>query len=95
VAEALHFGLPMVVPCNGHTIPQERYNAHFLEEHHLGLVVPHWRAMPAAAAGLARDRPALEALRRAGASWPANRGVFEAVEAIDEIVGAVPRTAVS
>jgi 1,2-diacylglycerol 3-beta-galactosyltransferase len=95
VAEALHFGVPMVVPCNGHTIPQERYNARFLEEQRLGVVVPHWREMPAAAASLARDRPALEALRRACASQPTNRGVFEAVEAIDEIVEAVPRTAVS
>jgi 1,2-diacylglycerol 3-beta-galactosyltransferase len=86
LAEALHFGVPLVVPCNGHTIPQERYNARFLQEHRLGIVVPHWREMPRAAAGLARERPALEALRAATTAQPVNRGVFEAVEAIDELV---------
>jgi UDP-N-acetylglucosamine:LPS N-acetylglucosamine transferase len=55
LAEALHCRVPAVVPCNAHTIPQERYNATFLAENDLGVVVRQWREIPAAVSALAAD----------------------------------------
>jgi 1,2-diacylglycerol 3-beta-galactosyltransferase len=86
IAEALHFGVPLVVPSNGHTIPQERFNARFLEENHLGVVVRHWREMPGVAAWLAREPAALGRLRAAAVAQPANRGVYEAVDVLDGLL---------
>jgi len=40
ISEALQFGLPVIVERNSRTMPQERYNATWLMEERLGLVVP-------------------------------------------------------
>jgi 1,2-diacylglycerol 3-beta-galactosyltransferase len=79
LAEAFHQGVPVVVTRNRHTIPQERFNARFVEEHGLGLVVGHWKEIPPAVAGLARDPARRERLRAATLALPENRAVYEAV----------------
>jgi 1,2-diacylglycerol 3-beta-galactosyltransferase len=71
--------VPVVVTRNRHTIPQERFNARFVEEHGLGLVVGHWKEIPQAVAGLARDPARRERLRAATLALPENRAVYEAV----------------
>jgi UDP-N-acetylglucosamine:LPS N-acetylglucosamine transferase len=48
LAEAFHQGVPVVVACNAHTIPQERYNARLVRERGLGIAVRSWRQIPAA-----------------------------------------------
>jgi 1,2-diacylglycerol 3-beta-galactosyltransferase len=40
ISEALQFGLPVIVERNARTMPQERYNATWLTEQRLGIVVP-------------------------------------------------------
>ncbi len=43
ISEALQFGLPVIVERNARTMPQERYNATWLTEQRLGIVVPGLR----------------------------------------------------
>ena len=80
LAEALHCRVPTVVPCNAHTIPQERYNATFLAENDLGVVVRQWREIPAAVSALAADPVRRTRMRRKLESLPPNRAVFEVLE---------------
>jgi UDP-N-acetylglucosamine:LPS N-acetylglucosamine transferase len=48
VSEALQFHLPVIVECNGKTLPQERYNARWVEEKGFGIVVPNFREIAGA-----------------------------------------------
>ena len=83
LAEAFHMGVPVIVPCNAFTVPQERYNARFVAERGLGTVVDHWREMPAAAAALLADPRRLGEVRRNLHALPENRAVFEALTLIE------------
>jgi UDP-N-acetylglucosamine:LPS N-acetylglucosamine transferase len=86
LAEAFHFRVPAVVPCNAYTIPQERYNARFLADRELGLVVSRWQDMPDAVARLA-ENPGLRASMRAClGALPPNRAVHEVLDLIDAAV---------
>jgi 1,2-diacylglycerol 3-beta-galactosyltransferase len=87
LAEAFHMRVPSVVPCNASTVPQERYNARFLQEHGLGIVVSHWREIPGAAASLAADPGRLLEIRRNLEALPENRAVFEALAVIGAEAG--------
>lgn len=82
LAEAFHQRLPVVVTCNPYTIPQERYNARFVEEEALGLVVSHWRQIPHAVARLATQPDLLQRCRAGIAALPENRAVYEALQVI-------------
>jgi UDP-N-acetylglucosamine:LPS N-acetylglucosamine transferase len=88
LAEALHCRVPTVVPCNAHTIPQERYNATFLAENELGVVVRQWREIPAAVSALAADPVRRARMRRRLESLPPNRAVFEVLEILDRELSA-------
>jgi 1,2-diacylglycerol 3-beta-galactosyltransferase len=82
LAEAFHCRVPLVVASNAHTIPQERYNARFLQERGAGLVVGHWKEMPGAVARLAGD-PAERARLLANLSaLPENRAVYEVLDLV-------------
>lgn len=82
LAEAFHQRLPVVVTCNPYTIPQERYNARFIDEKGLGVVVSHWRRIPDAVARLATQPDLLLRCRDAIAALPENRAVYEALQVI-------------
>ena len=43
ISEALQFHLPLIVECNGRTLPQERYNAQWITENRLGIVLRSFR----------------------------------------------------
>ena len=89
LAEALHCRVPTVVPCNAHTIPQERYNATFLAENELGVVVRQWREIPAAVSALAADPVRRTRMRRKLESLPPNRAVFEVLEILEAELAAL------
>ena len=42
ISEAIHLGLPVIVTRNALTLPQERYNADWVTENELGLVLKHF-----------------------------------------------------
>ena len=88
LAEAFHLQVPVVVCCNAHTIPQERFNVRFVESQGLGVTVDGWRDMAAAAARLLSDPAALGALRRNLGRLPENRAVYEVIDFITNAVAA-------
>jgi len=48
ISEALQAGLPVIVACNAWTMPQERYNTEWIEEHEVGVVLDSFRSVRAA-----------------------------------------------
>ena len=90
LSEAFHRHVPVVVTRNVHTIPQERFNTEFVRDRGLGLVVPHWRRIPAAVLGLFRDAAGRAAMRDRIDALPPNRAVFEVIDVIAREVGVVP-----
>jgi 1,2-diacylglycerol 3-beta-galactosyltransferase len=81
IAEALHVGLPLIVVSGAYTVPQERFNARFLEDEGLGIVVPHWKSFPGAAAGFLREGgQKLTAAREAVRRLAPNRASYEVLE---------------
>jgi 1,2-diacylglycerol 3-beta-galactosyltransferase len=82
LAEAFHQRVPVVVARDRHTIPQERFNADFVEEQGFGLVVGDWRQLPAAAARLAHDTTLRGTVASRLQALPPNRAVDEVLEVI-------------
>jgi UDP-N-acetylglucosamine:LPS N-acetylglucosamine transferase len=80
LAEAFHQRLPVIVTCDARTIPQERYNARFVREQGLGIVVGSWKQVPGAAAAFAREEKAHGTTRTRLRALPANRAVYEILE---------------
>jgi UDP-N-acetylglucosamine:LPS N-acetylglucosamine transferase len=75
ISEALAMRLPVIVECNSWTLPQERFNARWVQEKDVGLVVKNFQEIAAAATELLRP----ENFRkfRANAAAINNRAVFE------------------
>jgi UDP-N-acetylglucosamine:LPS N-acetylglucosamine transferase len=90
LSEAFHRRVPVVVARNVHTIPQERFNADFVRDRGLGLVVGGWREMPEAVRRLRRDPPSLAAMRERLEALPPNRAVWEVVGIVAREAGVAP-----
>jgi len=86
IAEALHHGVPLVVTRNAKTVPQERWNADWIAESGLGLVVEHASDMAGAARVLHRTRDWWERLRSRIRALPPNRATYEALGVIEDTV---------
>ena len=76
LSEALRLGLPVVTFDNAWTMPQERYNAQWVREHGLGLVVRSRRELAGATHKLLNHLDAFKARVQA----VDNRAVFEVVD---------------
>lgn len=83
VSEALAMRLPVIVECNAWTLPQERYNAEWIIEKEVGLVLPSFHHIEAAVAKLIE--PVTLARYRANAGALNNRAVFEISGMLDKI----------
>jgi 1,2-diacylglycerol 3-beta-galactosyltransferase len=83
VSEALAMQLPVIVECNAWTLPQERYNATWVVEKQLGLVLHSFAKIDAAVAQLID--PAALARYRANAAALQNRAIFEIPEILEKI----------
>lgn len=82
LSEAIHMGLPVITLKNSLTMPQERYNATWVKENELGIVVSSVGEMKAAASELLARLPTFqEAVGRIE-----NRAVFEVVTALEKII---------
>ncbi len=75
ISEALAMKLPVIVERNAWTLPQERFNADWIGEKQVGIVVPDFRRVVAAASELLA--PDNFARFRANAAAVQNRAVFE------------------
>lgn len=84
VSEALAMGLPVVVQRNARTLPQERYNAEWILERRVGLVLKSFRRIGPALAEL--SEPATLARMRSRVSELKNRAVFEIPDILAELL---------
>ncbi len=75
ISEAIHMGLPVFVTRNALTLPQERYNADWVTENELGLVLPSYAKIVPAVQQLLQ--PGTLARFQANARKMQNRAVFE------------------
>jgi UDP-N-acetylglucosamine:LPS N-acetylglucosamine transferase len=91
ISEALHMGLPIITSKNTWTMPQERYNADWVVEQGVGLVLSSMRELPAGVARLLADLPRYQARVR----QLDNRAVYELPEIFaDLMLAAATPTAV-
>jgi UDP-N-acetylglucosamine:LPS N-acetylglucosamine transferase len=84
LSEAAQQRLPVIVTCNSWTMPQERYNTHWVRDNHFGLVLPSFRLIRPAVDELAQRLGEFrEHLRAAN-----NRAVFEIPQILERILAA-------
>lgn len=84
ISEALQFGLPVIVECNSRTLPQERYNAQWVTENHLGIVLKNFRQVNEGLEKLL-ELSTFEELRKNASSYR-NRALFEIPEFLDKFM---------
>jgi 1,2-diacylglycerol 3-beta-galactosyltransferase len=84
ISEALTMKLPVIVECNARTLPQERYNAAWVLEKQVGLVLRSFRQITQTVEVLLD--PANFARYRSNAAAMNNRAVFEIPGMLREIL---------
>jgi UDP-N-acetylglucosamine:LPS N-acetylglucosamine transferase len=84
ISEALAMKLPVIVEANAWTLPQERYNAQWIRENELGLVLNNFREIAPAVEHLLA--PARYSRFRENAAALQNRAVFEIPEILAQIL---------
>jgi glycosyl transferase family 28 len=90
VSEAIHMQLPVIVECNAWTLPQERYNATWVLENEVGVVLHSFREIVKAVAQIID--PSTLACYRANAAALHNQAVFEIPGMLDQILEKSART---
>jgi len=85
LSEAVAMRLPVIVERNAWTLPQERYNADWVREQGVGIVLPNFRGIAAAVDQLLE--PAQYARFRAATERLQNRAVFEIPDILERIAG--------
>ena len=86
ISEAVAMRLPVIVERNAWTLPQERYNAEWVREQGVGIVLPNFRGIARAVDELLE--PAAYARFRAATERQHNRAVFEIPDFLEEILKA-------
>jgi UDP-N-acetylglucosamine:LPS N-acetylglucosamine transferase len=84
ISEALSKRLPVIIDCNAWTLPQERYNAQWVREQEVGIVVRSHRQVAGAVAELLK--PGELAQFRARAAAMDNRAIFEIPAIFEKIL---------
>jgi 1,2-diacylglycerol 3-beta-galactosyltransferase len=84
ISEALQFHLPVIVECNGRTLPQERYNAQWVTENRLGIVLRNFKDIANGVEQLLA--PAAFGELRDNASAYSNRALLEIPGFLDQIL---------
>jgi UDP-N-acetylglucosamine:LPS N-acetylglucosamine transferase len=84
LSEAVHLGLPVITLRNGWTMPQERWNAEWVRENGVGLVVPSLSKLDAAAEEMLRRLPEFHA----ATARLDNRAVFEVPQLLEALLHA-------
>ncbi|MGA8072859.1 MAG: glycosyltransferase [Candidatus Acidiferrales bacterium] len=88
LSEAVAKQLPVITECNSWTLPQERYNADWIREKEIGLVVRSFRQIEPAVRELLFPAT-LERFKRNTAAMP-NRAVFEIPGILEQILSRCP-----
>jgi len=82
LSEAVSQGLPVIVSGNAWTMPQERWNTDWVQQHGLGLVLRRFSQVDKAVASLQRELPAYR--NRVAAMQ--NRAVFEVPDILERVI---------
>jgi len=85
ISEAVEMKLPVIVERNAWTLPQERYNAEWIREQGVGIVLPNFRGIGRAVDELLE--PAAFARFREATRKIHNRAVFEIPDILERIAG--------
>ncbi len=85
ISEALSKHLPVIIDCNAWTLPQERYNAQWVREKEVGIVVRSHRQVAGAVAELLKPGELTQFRARAAAME--NRAIFEIPAIFEKILG--------
>jgi 1,2-diacylglycerol 3-beta-galactosyltransferase len=84
VSEAVAMGLPIVVERNSATMPQERYNATWIDQNHIGIVLSNFREIASAVREMLD--PTNFARFRSQVSSHQNRAVFEIPDFLERVL---------
>jgi hypothetical protein len=84
LSEAAEMKLPVIVECNAWTLPQERYNAEWIREQGIGIVLPNFGKIGRAVEELLE--PAAFERFRAATQRIHNRAAFEIPDILERIV---------
>jgi hypothetical protein len=84
ISEAVAMGLPVIVERNAWTLPQERYNADWIQEKGVGIVLRNFTGIAQAVDGMLE--PTAFARYRAATRRIENRAVFEIPEILERIL---------
>jgi UDP-N-acetylglucosamine:LPS N-acetylglucosamine transferase len=84
ISEAIKMNLPVIVERNSWTLPQERYNADWLREQGVGVVLTNFRSIETAVRDLLTEGR-LETMKQR-ISRMDNRAVFEVAALLDKII---------
>jgi spore coat polysaccharide biosynthesis predicted glycosyltransferase SpsG len=85
IAEAMVRQLPVLIECNAWTLPQERYNAEWVREKRVGVVLKNFRQVVAGVKQM--TEPAALAEFRKNVAMQENRAVFEIPEILAKLLG--------
>jgi UDP-N-acetylglucosamine:LPS N-acetylglucosamine transferase len=86
IAEAMVRKLPVLIECNAWTLPQERYNAEWVKEKRVGIVLRSFRDVVAGVQQILD--PATLAEFRRNVDAQENRAIFEIPEILAKLLGA-------
>jgi UDP-N-acetylglucosamine:LPS N-acetylglucosamine transferase len=86
ISEAVAMRLPVIVECNAWTLPQERYNAEWVREQGIGVVLPNFRRINRAVEEMLE--PGAFASFRSATERLHNRAVFEIPDILETILDA-------
>jgi 1,2-diacylglycerol 3-beta-galactosyltransferase len=85
ISEAVAMGLPVIVECNSWTLPQERYNAQWVEEQKVGIALTSFRGQIVDAVQRMTD-PKQRCAFKKNVSALNNQAVFEIPQILDQIL---------
>jgi 1,2-diacylglycerol 3-beta-galactosyltransferase len=88
IAEAMVRKLPVLIECNIWTLPQERYNAQWVQEKRVGIVLKSFRDVVAGVRQML-DPSTLAEFRKNVAAQD-NRAIFEIPEILAKLLGEAP-----
>jgi len=84
LSEAVAMHLPVIVECNAWTLPQERFNAQWIREQGLGIMIRNFRDIGEAVNQLLE--PSAYAAFRAATERLQNRAVFEIPDILEKLL---------
>lgn len=85
IAEAMVRKLPVLIECNAWTLPQERYNAEWVKEKRVGIVLKSFREVVAGVRQMLEPASLAEFRRNVAAQE--NRAIFEIPEILAKLLG--------